>query len=76
MQSIIRSIVRTPGVLFMAIMTLGFLTNAGVEYINYTGNEGPNLLAAVALGFAQIILIAVYQAKRIQQKRSTPAIKI
>lgn len=76
MQSIIRSIVRTPGVLFMAIMTIGFLTNASVEYINYTGNEGPNLLAAVALGFAQIMVIAVYQAKRIQQKRSTPAIKI
>lgn len=67
MKNFIDSVVRTPGLLFMAMLTTGFTINAGVQYINATGFEGPNLLAAGCLLVGQIALIAVHQMRRLGQ---------
>lgn len=72
MKTFIQSITRAPGALFMFILMIGFTVNAGVSYLNETGTEGPNLLAAAALLFGQVVVIAVHQIKR--AKRDTKAI--
>ena len=67
MKNFIDSVVRTPGMLFMAMMTTGFTINAGVQYINGTGFEGPNLLAAACLVVGQVTLAVVHQMRRFGQ---------
>ncbi|MCR2745415.1 hypothetical protein [Limnobacter parvus] len=67
MKNFIDSVVRTPGVLFMAMLTTGFTINAGVQYINATGFEGPNLLAAACLVVGQVALVVVHQMRRFGQ---------
>lgn len=65
MKNFIESVIRTPGLLFMSILTMGFLVNAGVEYINNTGFEGPNMLAAFSLIVGQVIVAVVHQLRRL-----------
>lgn len=72
MKNFIESIVRTPGLLFMSILTFGFTINAGVEYINNTGFEGPNMLAAGSLIIAQAVLLVVHQLRRLGQSKRLP----
>ena len=67
MKNFIDSVVRTPGMLFMAMMTTGFLINAGVQYINGTNLEGPNMLAAACLVVGQVTLAVVHQMRRFGQ---------
>ena len=67
MKNFIDSVVRTPGLLFMAMMTAGFTINAGVQYINGTNLEGPNMLAAACLVVGQIALAVVHQMRRFGQ---------
>ncbi|WP_394672702.1 hypothetical protein [Limnobacter sp.] len=67
MKNFIDSVVRTPGMLFMAMLTTGFTINAGVHYINGTGLEGPNLLAAGCLVVGQVALAVVHQMRRFSQ---------
>ena len=67
MKNFIDSVVRTPGMLFMAMMTTGFLINAGVQYINGTNLEGPNMLAAACLVVGQVALAVVHQMRRFGQ---------
>lgn len=67
MKNFIDSIVRTPGVLFMSVLIMGFLVNAGVQYINATGFEGPNLMAAGCLAIGQFTVAVVHQLRRIGQ---------
>jgi hypothetical protein len=54
--------------LFMSLMVVGFTLNAGVQYINATGLEGPNLLAAGCLILGQVAVAVVHQLRRIGQK--------
>ena len=70
MKTTIDSIVRTPGVLFMAILMMGFIVNAGVEYLHATHFEGPNLMAAACLAVAQVVLVVVHQVRRIQASKT------
>ncbi len=67
MKNFIDSVVRTPGILFMAMMTTGFTINAGVQYLNGTGLEGPNMLAAACLVVGQVAVAVVHQLRRIGQ---------
>lgn len=67
MKNFIDSVVRTPGILFMSLMTAGFTINAGVQYINGTNLEGPNMLAAGCLVVGQIALAVVHQMRRFGQ---------
>ncbi|MDP3272836.1 MAG: hypothetical protein ACT4NK_10490 [Limnobacter sp.] len=67
MKNFIDSVVRTPGMLFMAILTTGFTINAGVQYLNGTNLEGPNLLAAGCLVVGQLALAVVHQMRRFGQ---------
>lgn len=67
MKNLFDSIVRTPGVLFMGILATGFTVNAGVQYINATNLEGPNLMAAGLLVVSQFALIVVQQLRRVCQ---------
>lgn len=48
----------------MAILMVGFLVNAGVNYINDTGFEGPNLMAAASLALGQVVLVVIHQLRR------------
>lgn len=70
MKNFFDSVVRTPGVLFMAMLTTGFTINAGVQYINATGFEGPNLLAAGCLVVGQFAVAVVHQLRRIGQNNT------
>lgn len=76
MNTFINSIIRTPGVLFMSILMFGFLLNAGVNYIDNTGLEGPNLMAAAMLLIGQLTIAIIHQLRRIGQsnKKQTTAI--
>ena len=67
MKNFIESVIRTPGMLFMSILTTGFIINAGVQYINSTGFEGPNLLTAGCLLVGQFIVAVVHQMRRFAQ---------
>lgn len=67
MKNFIDSVVRTPGILFMSVLTSGFMVNAGVQYINGTNLEGPNLLAAGCLVVGQLALVVVQQLRRFGQ---------
>ncbi|MEQ9108336.1 MAG: hypothetical protein RLO04_12800 [Limnobacter sp.] len=67
MKNFIESVIRTPGMLFMSILITGFIINAGVQYINSTGFEGPNLLAAGCLLVGQFIVAVVHQMRRFAQ---------
>lgn len=67
MKNFIDSVIRTPGLLFMAMLTTGFTINAGVQYINATGFEGPNLMAAACLVVGQAALVVVHQMRRFGQ---------
>lgn len=67
MKNFIDSVVRTPGMLFMAMLTTGFLINAGVQYINGTNLEGPNMLAAACLVVGQVALAVIHQMRRFGQ---------
>jgi hypothetical protein len=62
MKNFIDSVVRTPGILFMSM-----LTTAGVQFINGTNLEGPNLLAAGCLVIGQVALAVVHQMRRFGQ---------
>ncbi len=68
MKEFFDSVIRTPGMLFMSMMVIGFTLNAGVHYVNGTGFEGPNLLAAVCLIVGQFAVAVVHQLRRIGQK--------
>jgi hypothetical protein len=68
MKEFFDSVIRTPGMLFMSLMVVGFTLNAGVQYINATGLEGPNLLAAGCLILGQVAVAVVHQLRRIGQK--------
>lgn len=68
MNTFINSIIRTPGVLFMSILMFGFVLNAGVNYIDNTGLEGPNLLAAAMLLVGQLTIAIIHQMRRIARK--------
>jgi len=70
MKNFFDSVVRTPGVLFMNIMIFAFLVNAGVEYIDGTNMQGPNMLAAACLAVAQVVVIAVQQLRKVRQSSS------
>ena len=70
MKKFIDSVVRTPGLLFMALLITGFIINAGVNYLNGTGFEGPNLLAAACLVVGQFALIVVHQVRRLNQNNT------
>ena len=74
MKNFAQSIVRTPGVLFMAILMVGFLINAGVNYLHNTGFEGPNLMAAFSLLVGQFVVAVIYQIRRIGQSNTTAAL--
>lgn len=67
MKNFIDSVIRTPGILFMSVLTTGFMVNAGVQYINGTNLEGPNMLAAACLVVGQISVVVVQQLRRIGQ---------
>ncbi|MFN4044725.1 MULTISPECIES: hypothetical protein [unclassified Limnobacter] len=67
MKNFIDSVIRTPGILFMSVLTSGFMVNAGVQYINGTNLEGPNLLAAGCLVVGQLALVVVQQMRRFGQ---------
>ena len=67
MKNFIDSVVRTPGILFMSVLTSGFIVNAGVQYINGTNLEGPNMLAAGCLVVGQLALVVVQQMRRVGQ---------
>lgn len=67
MKNFIDSVIRTPGILFMSVLTSGFMVNAGVQYINGTNLEGPNLLAAGCLVVGQLALVVVQQMRRLGQ---------
>lgn len=67
MKNFIDSVVRTPGILFMSVLTSGFIVNAGVQYINGTNLEGPNMLAAGCLVVGQLALVVVQQMRRFGQ---------
>jgi len=67
MKNFIDSVVRTPGMLFMSVLTSGFIVNAGVQYIDGTNLEGPNLLAAGCLVVGQLALAVVHQMRRFGQ---------
>ncbi|WP_334120633.1 hypothetical protein [Limnobacter sp.] len=70
MKNFIESVVRTPGMLFMSMLITGFTINAGVQYINATGFEGPNLLAAGCLLVGQFIVAVVHQMRRFGQNNT------
>lgn len=74
MKNFAQSIVRTPGVLFMAILMVGFLVNAGVNYLNNTGFEGPNLMAAVSLLIGQFVVAVIHQFRRVGQSNAAAAV--
>lgn len=67
MKNFIDSVVRTPGILFMAMLTTGFTINAGVQYLHGTGLEGPNMLAAGCLVVGQVALAVIHQLRRVGQ---------
>lgn len=67
MKNFFDSVVRTPGVLFMGLMATGFTVNAGVQFIDGTGLEGPSLLAAGCLVVGQVVVAAVHQLRRANQ---------
>ncbi|MDX1669423.1 MAG: hypothetical protein R3194_08400 [Limnobacter sp.] len=71
MNTFIDSIIRTPGVLFMSVLMLGFLLNAGVNYIDNTGLEGPNLLAAAMLAVGQLALVVIHQLRKVGEKQGS-----
>ncbi|HEX4879569.1 MAG TPA: hypothetical protein VFV39_06975 [Limnobacter sp.] len=75
MKNFIESVVRTPGMLFMSILITGFTVNAGVQYINATGFEGPNLLAAACLVVGQFAVAVVHQLRRLGQGDATPRLQ-
>ncbi len=68
MKEFLDSVIRTPGMLFMSLMVIGFTLNAGVQYVNATGLEGPSLLAAACLMVGQFAIAVVHQLRRIGQK--------
>lgn len=74
MKNFFDSIVRTPGVLLMSILMIGFAINAGVGYINGSDSAGPSLLAAASLVVSQFVLIVIHQLRKIGQ-RSPAALK-
>lgn len=74
MKNFFDSIVRTPGVLLMSILMIGFAINAGVGYIHSSDSAGPSLLAAASLVVGQFILIVIHQLRKIGQG-SSAAIK-
>ncbi|MCQ8897789.1 hypothetical protein NQT62_15210 [Limnobacter humi] len=74
MKQFIDSIVRTPGVLFMSMLATGFTVNAGVQFINGTNLEGPNLLAAGCLLIGQAALVIVQQLRKVGENR--PALSL
>ncbi|HEY1058302.1 MAG TPA: hypothetical protein VGE55_06185 [Limnobacter sp.] len=74
MKQFFDSIVRTPGVLFMSMLATGFTVNAGVQFINGTNLEGPNLLAAACLVVGQVALIVVQQLRKVGQ--NSPALSL
>lgn len=67
-NTFIQSVIRTPGVLFMAILMTAFVINAGVEYINATGMEGPNLIAAATLLAGQFTVALIHQIRRVVRR--------
>ena len=68
MKEFLDSVIRTPGMLFMSLMVIGFTLNAGVQYVNAPGLEGPSLLAAACLMVGQFAIAVVHQLRRIGQK--------
>lgn len=68
MNTFINSILRTPGVLFMAVLMFGFLLNAGVNYLDNTGLEGPNMLAAAMLAVGQVLLVIIHQLRKLGER--------
>lgn len=71
MKNFFDSIVRTPGVLLMSILMVGFAINAGVGYIHASDSAGPSLLAAASLVVGQFVLIVIHQLRKLGQ--NTPA---
>lgn len=67
MKNFFDSIVRTPGVLLMSILMIGFLINAGVGYIHASETAGPSFLAAASLLVGQFILVVIHQLRKIGQ---------
>lgn len=67
MKNFFDSIVRTPGVLLMSILMIGFAINAGVGYIHASETAGPSLLAAGSLLVGQFVVIVIHQLRKIGQ---------
>lgn len=71
MKAFIQSITRTPGLLLMLVLAIGFTINAGVNYLNETGSEGPNLLAAVSMLVGIVVVAVVQQLRRAGQGKES-----
>ena len=67
MKNFFDSIVRTPGVLLMSILMIGFAINAGVGYIHASETAGPSMLAAGSLLVGQFVVIVIHQLRKIGQ---------
>ncbi|MCQ8896709.1 hypothetical protein NQT62_09720 [Limnobacter humi] len=59
MSNLWQTINRTPGVLTIKILTIGFLVAGLVTYINGEESAGPYLLAAAALVVTEVLLIII-----------------
>ncbi|MFN4329116.1 MAG: hypothetical protein ACK4FF_09580 [Limnobacter sp.] len=62
------SITRTPGVLTIKVLMVGFLIAGLVTYINGEESAGPYLLAAAALLVAEIVLILIQVVRKSTEK--------
>lgn len=71
MKAFIKSVTRTPGLLLMLVLAIGFTINAGVSYLNETGTEGPNLLAAVSMLVAIVLVAVVHQLRKAGQSKES-----